>query len=208
MEEKVTDTITFDSQGNAIHDMTMTYELPLINHIWTPIYVDKYGSPLTWYTGVTRVLVPSGSIPINPVYLPDNTTTAMHVEECNITANQPYPACPVVAAPEQGYMVWAVRFNNMQVGTNSATLHMQWTTPNVLKKGADGSLQYNMQLYKQAGSHIAYDITIIPPKGQKIVPPLTNPLRTPKGGAATASAQFTSPSLVSDTLLTVTFARS
>ena len=59
MEEKVTDTITFDSQGNAIHDMTMTYELPLINHIWTPIYVDKYGSPLTWYTGVTRVLVPS-----------------------------------------------------------------------------------------------------------------------------------------------------
>ena len=208
MEEHVTDSITFDSQGNAIHDMTMTYALPSIQHTWTPIYVDDNGSPLTWYTGITRILVPNGSLPINPAYLPDGTTTAMRVLVCNITANQPYPPCPLVEAPEPDHVVWAVRFNNMQVGTDYATLHMQWTTPNVLKKASDGSLQYDLQIYKQAGSHISYEITITPPKGKQIAQPLANPLRAPKGGAAGASAQFTSPSLIADTLLTVTFSGS
>ena len=205
MEEKVTDTITFDSQGNAIHDMTMTYALPDVNHTWTPIYVDDNGNKLTWYSGVTRILVPDGSVPTNPYQFPDGVTSAMQVVECNITANQQVPGCVVTEAPEPDHVVWAVRFNNMQVGTDTVTLRMQWTTPNVLTKGADGSLQYNLQLYKQAGSHIAYDITIVPPTGKQIVQPLTNPMRTPKGGTAGVSAQFTSPALVADTMLTVTF---
>jgi hypothetical protein len=205
MEEKVTDTITFDSQGNAIHDMTMTYVLPAINHSWTPIYVDDNGNKLTWYSGVTRILVPDGSVPINPYYFGDGVTSAMQIVECNITANQQNPGCVQTEAPEPNHVVWAVRFNNMQVGTDSVTLRMQWTTPNVLKKASDGSLQYNLQIYKQAGSHIAYDITIVPPKGQTIAQPIKDPLRTPKGVTPGMSVQFTSPSLIADTLLTVTF---
>jgi hypothetical protein len=92
----------------------------------------------------------------------------------------------------------------MQVDGQTLIFHMMWTAPNVLKT-VDGKTQYNLQIYKQAGTHIAYDITIIPPSMRQIALPLTNPLRTPAGATPGASVQFISPSLVKDTLLTVTF---
>ena len=66
MEESVVDKITFDSQGNAIHDMTMTYKLPKIAHLYSPIYLDStpYHNLISWYSGLMRVLVPEGSTPI------------------------------------------------------------------------------------------------------------------------------------------------
>jgi hypothetical protein len=72
----------------------------------------------------------------------------------------------------------------------------------------DGKTQYNLQIYKQAGTHIAYDITIVPPSKQRIALPLANPLRTPAKATPGTSVRFTSPSLTKDTLLTVTFAGS
>ena len=69
----------------------------------------------------------------------------------------------------------------------------------------DGKTQYNLHLYKQAGTHITYNITIMPPSKQQIALPLTDPLRTPAKATPGTSVQFTSPSLVKDTMLTVTF---
>lgn len=208
MLESVVDTITIDSQGVATHDMTLTYKLPLIQHLYTPIYVDNNGSSLTWYTGVTRVIVPETAQPIDGRYVPDGTPTgtmtAMQVDECNITANQSIPGCPLLAAPEPGHQVWAARINNMQVGTDSVIFHMKWTTPNVLKT-VDGKKQYNLRIYKQAGSHIAYDIKIIPPTGAQVLQPLVSPLKTPTGVTPGTFAEFTSPSLVKDILLTAIF---
>jgi hypothetical protein len=97
-----------------------------------------------------------------------------------------------------------VRINNLQVKDPTLVFHMKWTTPNVLKT-VDGKTEYNLQIYKQAGTHIAYDITIMPPSKQQIAQPLANPLRTPAKATPGTSVQFTSPSLVKDTLLTVTF---
>jgi hypothetical protein len=203
MEETVTDTITFDSQGNALHDMTVTYALPHIQHIYTSIYGDNngHGNLYTWYSGVVRMIVPDGSTPLNGDYLPDGSLTAMRIEQCNTPFT---PSCGLLPAPEPGHVVWAARINNMQVDGQTLIFHMMWTAPNVLKT-VDGKTQYNLQIYKQAGTHIAYDITIIPPSMRQIALPLTNPLRTPAGATPGASVQFISPSLVKDTLLTVTF---
>lgn len=205
MEETVKDTITFDSKGNALHDMTVTYTLPDINHMYTKIYVDNDGNAYSWYSGVMRMIVPAGSTPIDGNYLPDGTLTATQIEQCNISTYQPgIPPCGILSAPEAGHVVWAGRINNMQVGDHDITFHMKWMTPNVLKS-TDGKMQYNLEIYKQAGTHITYDITIIPPSKQQIAQPLTNPLRTPAKATPGSSVQFTSPSLVKDTLLTVTF---
>ncbi|MGE5335545.1 MAG: DUF4012 domain-containing protein [Nitrososphaerota archaeon] len=203
--ESVTDTITFDNQGNAIHDMTLAYKLPLVQHLYTKIYVDNYGNALSWYTEVMRTFVPEGSQAIDGSYISDGTMSAVQIDQCNISANQPgIPPCYVFPAPEPGYVIWAARINNMQVGTDNVTFHMKWMTPKVMKT-VDGKLQYNLQIYRQAGTHIAYNIRIIPPPGQTIVPPLVSPLKTPNGMTAGTAAEFTSPSLIKDTLLTVTF---
>jgi hypothetical protein len=205
MEETVKDNITFDSKGNAIHDMTVTYTLPFINHVYTPVYGDSNGNKYTWYSGVSRMIVPDGSKPINGNYLPDGTLTAMQIVTCNISTYQPtIPSCGLLPAPEAGHVVWAVRINNLQVKDPTLVFHMKWTTPNVLKT-VDGKTEYNLHIYKQAGTHIAYNITIMPPSKQQIAQPLANPLRTPAKATPGTSVQFTSPSLVKDTLLTVTF---
>jgi hypothetical protein len=201
MEETVKDTITFDSKGNALHDMTVTYTLPFINHLYTKDYGDSNGNKYTWYSGVVRMIVPDGSTPINGNYLPDGAPTAMQIVQCNTSFIVP---CGFLPAPEPGHVVWAVRINVMQVGGQPLIFHMKWKTPNVLKN-VDGKTEYNLQIYKQAGTHIAYDITIIPPSKQQIALPLTNPLRTPAKATPGTSVQFTSPSLTKDTLLTVTF---
>ena len=201
MEETVKDTITFDSQGNAIHDMTLTYTLPFINHLYTPVYGDSNGNKYTWYSGVARMIVPDGSTPINGNYLPDGALTAMQIVQCNTSF---LPSCDLLPAPEPGHVVWAVRINLMQVGGQSLIFHMKWKTPNVLKT-VDGKTQYNLHIYKQAGTHITYNITIMPPSKQQIALPLTDPLRTPAKATPGTSVQFTSPSLVKDTMLTVTF---
>jgi hypothetical protein len=148
-------------------------------------------------------------VPINGTYLndgtPTGTMTAMQIAECNISTYQPgIPPCGLLPAPEPGHVVWAARINNMQVGDPTLILHMKWKTPNVLKS-VDGKMQYNLHIYKQAGTHITYDIKIMPPSKQQIALPLANPLRTPANATPGTSVAFTSPSLVQDTMLMVTF---
>lgn len=188
LQEKVVDTITFDSKGNAIHDMTITYHLPIVKHLYTPIYIQA-GAQITWYTGISRVIVPDGSTALS------NTPT---VVQCSISTT-----CDVIDAPEAGRSVWAVRIFNMQTSPDTELIiHVKWTTPNVLKS-VNGNQQYTLLLYKQASSHINYDITIKPPRKSQIVQPLPAPLKA--ATATSGAAQFTINSLTKDTVLTVTF---
>lgn len=207
MEERVTDTITFDSQGNALHNMTISYYLPQIQHLYTPIYVDSTPNhhPITYYTGVMRVLVPERSLAIGDSINPLGEPSAVNVVKCTITAF--IPGCPVAWADEPGYNVWAARINSMQVGTDTLIFNLTWETPNVLKT-VDGKQQYTLQLYKQAGSHISYDIVILPPTGSQITQPVATPLRMTSKAIPGVAAEFTSPSMVKDTTLTVTFSGS
>ncbi|HET8906994.1 MAG TPA: DUF4012 domain-containing protein [Ktedonobacterales bacterium] len=211
LQESVADTIRFDSMGNAIHDMTITYHLPIVQHLWTPIYVWSPGSgqslaPITWYTGVSRVIVPPTAQPVNGTgtWLPDGTLSAMEIDQCNTPFQ---PSCVVIPAPEPNHAVWALRINTMQVGGEDIILHMHWTVPNVLKS-VNGTLQYNLHLYRQASSHVSYDIKIIPPGKYKIAQPLAAPFTTPKGTTAGNVAEFTNPLLIKDMMLTLTFTRS
>lgn len=204
LKEKVVDTITFDKNGNAIHDMTITYDFPLVQHKYTPVYQMGNGDPINWYTGVTRVIVPDGS-----EASPDYTTgtwlatekSALQIEQCVTSFT---PSCVVFPAPEADHVVWAARINNWIVGSDSIIFKLKWITPKVLQSAGDKTT-YTLQLYKQAGSHIAYDIKIMPPSKSQIAQPLTNPLKTPAQAQAGSSAEFTSPSLTKDTVLTVTF---
>lgn len=206
MQENAVDTITFDAQGNAMHDLVLTYKLPKVNHLYTPIYVTSSGgilSPVSWYTGVARVIVPDGSKALSGyTTMPDGTLSAMTVNVCTITVYS--PGCPVVYAPEAGHVVWAARINNMQVDLDTIVFEMKWMTPKVLKK-VNGGMQYNLHLYKQAGSHINFDIKIIPPSKQQIVQPLAAPLKTPAHMAAGAAAEYIVNALDKDIMLTVTF---
>lgn len=210
LQESVADTITFDSMGNAIHDMTITYHLPIVNHLFTPIYIAAPNGgtpgPITWYTGVSRVIVPPTAQPVNGTgtWLPDGTVSAMEVDQCNTPFQ---PSCVVIPAPEPNHAVWALRINTMQIGGEDIILHMHWTVPNVLKS-VNGALQYNLHLYRQASSHVSYDIKIIPPSKYKIAQPLTAPFTTPKGATAGGEAEFINPLLIKDTMLTLTFTRS
>ena len=206
MEESVVDKITFDSQGNAIHDMTMTYKLPKIAHLYSPIYLDStpYHNLISWYSGLMRVLVPEGSTPIGgSTAYPAMTPSAVQIQECTIY-NAQFPPCLTTSAGEPGYTVWALRLNSMQVGIDTVIVHMKWISHKVLQS-VDGKLEYKLLLYRQAGSHTSYDITITPPSKYQIVQPMALPLRTPVKANAGSAAEFTSPSLIKDNTLTLTF---
>jgi hypothetical protein len=206
LQESVADTITFDAQGDAIHDMTITYKLPKVAHLYTPIYIDSTPQHnfVTYYTGIMRVLVPDGSQAIGGTILPDGTQSAVQVDECTIPSTFYYTGCPPINADAAGYVVWAAHINGMQVDKDTLIFHMKWKTPNVLKT-VNNTTQYNLHLYKQAGSHITYDIIIKPPSKSQIAQPLTSLFKTPAKATPGTAAEFTSPLLDKDELLTLTF---
>jgi hypothetical protein len=205
LQENVVDTITFDSQGNALHDMTITYKLPVVQHLWTPIYLFSPGNgqglvPITWYNGVSRVFVPNGSTALNGTgtWTPDGTISAMQIDTCT-------SQCSVIDAGEAGHVVWAANIFGLQTAPNSlVVLHMRWMAPGVLKQ-MNGTLQYNLHLYRQASSHISYDIKLTPPSRYKIAQPLTAPFTLPKGATAGSVAEYINQLLIKDTMLTLTF---
>lgn len=182
MKETVADTITFDAQGNALHDTTITYLFQKVDHLYTPLLL-QHG--VTWYTGVARIVVPDGA-------------TLLDWE-----ATQCPTACYQADAPEQGHQVWAVRIQNLQRG-QTVVLHFKWTTPQALRT-ANGARQYTLQLYRQAGNHVGYTITIKPPAGSKIALPLSSPFRTPSNVTPGTAAIATIPLLTKDTALKLAF---
>lgn len=184
MQESVADTITFDRQGNALHNATFTYRFPVVNHLYTDVYANG-PYPVNWYTDVVRVIVPAGA-----------TLLDQQVVQC---AN-----CFSDAAPELGHRVWSIRIQRLLRG-GTVVLRFHWMTPHVLQPTSVGQ-DYHLQLYRQAGNRVAYTITIIPPAGSQIVQPLSGPLKTPIGAAPGARAVFTTRLLAQDTLLIVLFA--
>jgi hypothetical protein len=183
MQESVADTITFDRQGNALHNATFTYRFPVVNHLYTDVYANA-PYPVNWYTDVVRVVVPAGA-----------TLLDQQVVQC--------PTCFSDTAPEQGHQVWSIRIQRLLRG-GSVVLHFRWMTPHVLQPTSTGQ-NYHLQLYRQAGNRVAYSITIIPPTGSQIVQPVTDPLETPATAAPGAKAVFTTRLLTQDTLLSVSF---
>ena len=182
MKETVADTISFDAQGNALHDTTITYTFQKVEHLYTPLLL-QHG--VTWYTGVARIVVPDGA------------------KLLDWEAAQCPTACYQVDAPETGHEVWAARIQNLQRG-QTVVLHFKWTTPKALQT-INGGRTYTLQLYRQAGNHVGYTITIKPPAGSKIALPLTSPLRTPTNVTPGSAAVATIPLLAKDTALKLSF---
>lgn len=183
MQESVADTITFDRQGNALHNATFTYRFPVVDHLYTDVYANG-PYPVNWYIDVVRVIVP-----------PSATLLDQQVVQC--------PNCFSVAAPEPGHRVWSIRIQRLLRG-GTVVLHFHWMTPHVLQPTTVGH-DYHLQLYRQAGNRVAYTITIIPPAGSQIVQPLKGPLKTPTAVAPGATVVFTTRLLAQDTLLAVSF---
>jgi Protein of unknown function (DUF4012) len=194
LQESVVDRISFDAQGNALHDMTLTYTLPKVQHLYTPIYIVKVGdviTPQTFYAGVTRVLVPGSARAL---------AGTPAVTQCTAPTS-----CSPASAGEVGYKVWAVRVSNFHAGTNSkVVLHMKWMSPNVLKT-VNGVTQYTLHLYKQAGSHITYNIIITPPSQARVMQPLPALFKTPANATPGSAAEYAVKSLPTDMLLTLSF---
>ncbi|MGE5333061.1 MAG: hypothetical protein ACM3N4_00040, partial [Nitrososphaerota archaeon] len=135
---------------------------------------------------VVRILVPAQA-----------TLQAQAVVQCP-------SGCYEVAAPEAGHQVWAVRIQDMQRG-QTVVLHVTWTTPAVLQT-VNGTRQYQLQLYRQAGNHIRYAITIKPPAKSQITLPLPSPFTTPAQTTPGTAAAFSVPVLLKDTRLTLALA--
>ena len=182
MQETVNDTITFDSQGNATHDATITYKFQMINHLYTPVLLK---GNVTWYNDVARIVVPEAA------------------KLLSWGATQCPTSCFQVQAPEKGHQVWAVRIQDLQRG-QTVILHFKWTTPKALQT-VNGAQRYQLQLYRQAGNRVGYTITIKPPAKSTIAQPLPAPFKTPAKTEAGTAAQFTIPVLLKDTRLALSF---
>jgi hypothetical protein len=187
IQESVADSITFDREGNALHDATITYHFPVVQHLYTNIYVNR-PYPVNWYTDVVRVIVPAEARLLD-----------QQVVQC--------PDCFSVTAPEAGHQVWSIRIQGLLRG-QTAVLRFRWVTPHALQATSPSGVQdYRLQLYRQAGNHIAYAITIIPPPGSQIVQPLPDPLKTPTQATPGTRAAFRIALLTQDMTLTLSFAQ-
>lgn len=182
MQETVNDTVTFDDQGAATHDTTITYKFQIKNHLYTPLLLQ---GDITWYRDVARIVVPESA-----------KLLSADIVQCPVH-------CYPTQAPEKGHQVWGVRIENLQRG-QTVILHFKWTTPKALQS-VNGTLRYQLQLYRQAGNHVGYTITIKPPAKSTIALPLAAPLTTPAKTTAGTAAQFTIPVLLKDTLLSLSF---
>jgi hypothetical protein len=182
IKETVADTITFDQNGNAIHDATITYQFQVVEHLYTPLLL--HGN-ITWYNDVVRILTPA-----------DAKLLDSGVVKCPTS-------CYPVAAPEQGHQVWSIRIQNLQRG-QTVVLHFKWMAPKALQT-VNGTEEYSLQLYRQAGNHISYTITIRPPAKSQIAQPLPTPFKTPAKTTPGTAAVYSIPTLTKDTLLTISF---
>ena len=86
----------------------------------------------------------------------------------------------------------------------TVVLNFTWTTPKVLQ-AANGSLHYQLQLFRQAGNRVSYDITIKPPEKMVVAQPLPSPFKTPAKAAPGSAAEFAVPVLLKDTQLMLSF---
>ncbi len=182
IKETVADTITFDENGDAIHDATITYQFQMIEHLYTPLLLHDN---ITWYNDVVRILTPTGA-----------KLLESGVVKCPTS-------CYSVNAPEQGHQVWSLRIQNLQRG-QTVVLHFKWMAPKVLET-VNGKQEYRLQLYRQAGNRIGFDIIIKLPAKSQIALPLQAPFKTPAKATRGAAAEFSIPVLPKDTQLTLTF---
>jgi hypothetical protein len=86
----------------------------------------------------------------------------------------------------------------------TVVLNFTWTTPKVLQ-AANGSLHYQLQLYRQVGNRISYDITIKPPEKMVVTQPLSSLFKTPAKAAPGSAAEFAIPVLLKDAQLMLSF---
>ncbi len=146
-------------------------------------------------------LCPDGSQAIGGTTLPDGSLSAVQVDECTIRRST--PGCPPINADAPGYVVWAAHINSMQVQKDTLIFHMKWKTPNVLKtvngtSNTTCTLQTGGQPYLLRYHHQAAE-------QEPDRPAADGAFKTPAKATPGTAAEFTSPLLDKDTLLTVTF---
>ena len=175
IQQQINDTVTFDSKGNATHDMTINYKFPIVTHSWSEMF-HKFG--LYYVRDVLRVIVPKNAdLKSMTGCSPVDTTT--------------------VDTGEAGRAVWACAFQLDR--SNSLTVHMKWTVPSATKNTGSAT-QYALLYQKQAGTHATLNLTIIPPKGATVKSAQT-PL---KAGSPAPRVAYTGP-LTGDTTFDLSY---
>ncbi len=94
--------------------------------------------------------------------------------------------CAPVKITEPGWADWGCDMTLWRGG--SATVVFQWVTPNATTKAASGSVQYNLLVQRQAGTHDALSVTIAPPAGARLTQPLMTGMKLISGNQARFNA--------------------
>lgn len=170
IQEQIADNVTLDANGTATHNLTISYNYPIVKHSWTDIYtvVDGYLA----VRDVVRVIVPPNaklSAPTGgcePIDAPEAKHGVIACEMILVRPDQPCVFNGCGAYSHQG----------------TATLHFQWSVPNAAQ-AAGGATQYSLLVQKQAGSHSTVNITITPPAQRSVASVAPTPDATPMPGA-------------------------
>lgn len=156
VRERAQDTITLDTRGTATHDLTLTYEYPIVPHIWSDIYPAAGGS--FRYRDVARVIVP---------------------QQAQLdTASGCFS--PGADAPEPDHAVFVCEF--MLYRPDTLTLRFHWTVPHATVT-TNGVAQYAL-LQKQAGTRVAVSVTILLPAHTRLIAAPQSPLTASGAGSA------------------------
>ena len=184
--EHIADTITLDAQGNATHNLTITYAYPVKPHLYSQVVVN--GQVYYWagwyYRDYVRVIAPQRA-------------SSMSDQGCN--TNTP--------TTENNFQVLGCGYEIDRDGVNyptSKTLQFTWTVPAAAVRQGSG-WQYHLLLQRQAGAHDTVVITIIVPKGDHFISPPTAPLKATGATGATTAQASASLALVTDQTFTVQY---
>lgn len=176
VRERAQDVITLGADGSATHDLTLTYDYPVVPHSWNDIYLPSGGN---WrYHDFVRALVPTG-------------TSTDAINGCD-----PFPAAQEQSAVLSCYFFLTRADTPRYCDADSCqsatlTLHMRWTVPGAVSSTSGGATQYPLFIQKQPGTNNAWDITIVPPDGASLVLPDGSPLTLDGNGHAHYSGTLT-----------------
>jgi hypothetical protein len=154
------DAVTLDDQGNAKHDLTITYHFDVTN--LTPLYgPDRYKTYLRIYTSPGARLTSLTGL--------NNILGADQIGHGDLTWRQMWGGYVIVSD--------GVPY----------TLHVKWTVPHVATHDGHGQWHYSLEYQRQAGATQILDVTIRAPGHTTPVASFTGPLLTDKQLSASYS---------------------
>lgn len=159
--EQASDTITLDAHGTATHDVTITYTYPKSSHLYSDLYALNGLYPTL--RDFVQVIVPSNA---------------------HLAVQQ---GCTPYTVTHVGRATWACTIFLVQ--PNSLTLHFRWSVAGAAT-ASDGGLRYDLLVQREAGTHDAVTVSVVPPAGWTVAP-LGPPMTTDGHGHATYSGVLT-----------------